>query len=61
MDDVGRVCPCCEATNNAPLDCYNDLKKAIAEIEDRVSVRYGEHMTIQQIIEEKEDEINGNG
>lgn len=54
-----RICPYCGYDYNEPLDSYNDIKAAIAEIEDRVSVRYGEHKTIQQIIEG--DGINGNG
>ena len=46
-----RICPYCRHDYNEPLDSYNDIKEAIAEIEDRDPY---EHKTIQQIIEEKE-------
>lgn len=49
-----RICPYCKHDSNEPLDSYNDIKEAIAEIEDRDPY---EHKTIQQIIEG--DDING--
>ena len=58
-----RICPYCKHDYNDPLDRYYDLKRAIAEIEDRDPY---EHKTIQQIIEgyesarRKESDINGN-